>query len=464
MTLYVPSGTENVITDTYLRQFWSQSCGFSAWCGAYQLFPPPGWHADPGFKETGYCCGGHGGCAGCIMTLSQAIADYPTEVTFISDIPGAHIFIDGAEWWPGAVTGADGATFRGISPGTHTYELRQAGYQSVTGTFVLALNTPVTVLPSAGSISFASTPPGAEIFIDGADKGVKTPGTVSNMTPGVHAYILKLAGYLDYSGSVTVVSGQTASVSATLTPLCFPVWTCETPLNGYENDGCGNRRLNTACNPPQVGNISFTSTPSGAKIFLDGTDQAVNTPNIVSNVPVGTHTYILRLAGYNDYAGSISVTMGQTAAVTATMTVACTPVWKCEQPLNGYEADGCGNRRLNPTCNPPQVGSISFISTPQGAEIFIDGADQNIKTPATIFNIPVGTHTYTLKQTGYNDVTGTANVGLNQVAVASETFTPVTIPGIGSGTLLLGLLAFGVVGIIILNSAKQTTISVASDR
>lgn len=30
---------------------------------------------------------------------------------------------------------------------------------------------------------------------------------------------------------------------------CVPVWACETPLNGYESDGCGNRRSNTNCNP-----------------------------------------------------------------------------------------------------------------------------------------------------------------------------------------------------------------------
>ncbi len=29
----------------------------------------------------------------------------------------------------------------------------------------------------------------------------------------------------------------------------------------------------------------------------------------------------------------------------------CTPTWKCEVPANGYESDGCGNRRLNPICN-----------------------------------------------------------------------------------------------------------------
>lgn len=32
---------------------------------------------------------------------------------------------------------------------------------------------------------------------------------------------------------------------------CVPVWRCESPANGYENDGCGNRRLNVACNQIQ---------------------------------------------------------------------------------------------------------------------------------------------------------------------------------------------------------------------
>ncbi len=30
----------------------------------------------------------------------------------------------------------------------------------------------------------------------------------------------------------------------------------------------------------------------------------------------------------------------------------CVPNWMCEYPLNGYEQDGCGNRRLNSSCNP----------------------------------------------------------------------------------------------------------------
>jgi len=30
-------------------------------------------------------------------------------------------------------------------------------------------------------------------------------------------------------------------------PECIPHWTCEQPLNGYETDSCGNRRINTNC-------------------------------------------------------------------------------------------------------------------------------------------------------------------------------------------------------------------------
>jgi len=135
MTLYVPGGSENTITDTYLRQFWSESCGFNG-CIQYRLYDYnyPGWHHDVSFTETSYCCGGHGGCWYCIMTLSQMLANYQTEVTFISRIPGAQIFIDGAEWWPGTVTDA---TFRGIPPGFHSYVFILDGVVVGSGSFYL---------------------------------------------------------------------------------------------------------------------------------------------------------------------------------------------------------------------------------------------------------------------------------------------------------------------------------------
>jgi hypothetical protein len=360
MTLFVPGGTENVITDTYLRQFWSESCGYSGWCGRFQLFAPPGWHADPTFKETGYCCGGHGGCSNCIMTLSQAIADYPTEVTFVSDPPGAQIFIDGVEWWQGAITAADGATFRGISPGTHTYELRMAGYQSVTGTFVLALDTPITVLPPTGSASFSSIPSGAEIFIDGADQEVKTPNTVSSIPVGILAYTLKLPGYNDYTGTVNVIEDQTSQVSATLDVM----------------EGC----------------IIFNTTPQGAKIYIDEVEvPGIVTPGIVCSVSLGTHTYRLVLADYTPMTGSVTLVAGKGAVVSVIIT--------------------------------HETGSISFKSIPGDAEIIIDGIDQLVATPATITEI-TGTHDYTLRKTGYNDYSGVITVSAGQTATVEAVLVP----------------------------------------
>ena len=162
MTLYVPSGSENTITNTYLKQFWSPSCGYSntaahfqCAAGNFRRIAEPGWHPDPSFAEPGYCCGGHGGCGGCIMVQSQVIANYETETTFITYPIGAQIFIDSVEWWPGAITASDGATFIGISPIQHTYELRKSGYISATGTFQLVLGVP-TVISRTLSSSFAN--------------------------------------------------------------------------------------------------------------------------------------------------------------------------------------------------------------------------------------------------------------------------------------------------------------------
>lgn len=40
-----------------------------------------------------------------------------------------------------------------------------------------------------------------------------------------------------------------------------------------------------------------------------------------------------------------------------TINAACIPNWQCESGYTGYEADGCGNRRLNVTCIMPTCGT-----------------------------------------------------------------------------------------------------------
>jgi parallel beta-helix repeat protein len=76
---------------------------------------------------------------------------------------------------------------------------------------------------TAGSISISSVPSGASILFDGADKGV-TPATIKGIPAGSHTITLKKTGYLDYSGKVDVVAGQTVQVNPTLslTPTSTP--------------------------------------------------------------------------------------------------------------------------------------------------------------------------------------------------------------------------------------------------
>ncbi len=47
---------------------------------------------------------------------------------------------------------------------------------------------------------------------------------------------------------------------------CTPVWKCEVPANGYENDGCGSRRANARCDPIIKFPLSLTSDKSTIKV------------------------------------------------------------------------------------------------------------------------------------------------------------------------------------------------------
>lgn len=124
-----------------------------------------------------------------------------------------------------------------------------------------------------------------------------------------------------------------------------------------------------------VGNISFISYPGGAEVFIDGTDQGIKTPANVTDVPIGMHTFTVRLDGYNDFSGAVEVLENQTVnALPAILT--------------------------------PATGCIFFDSKPEGAKIFIDGTldkavDTGFVTPKLFCGLPLGIHVYRLILDGY---------------------------------------------------------------
>jgi hypothetical protein len=77
---------------------------------------------------------------------------------------------------------------------------------------------PLATMPAAGSLTVATSPGGATIFIDGVQRGI-SPATITGLSPGRHTLLLKLDGYEDLSAPVTVSAGQTSTYTLDLTLL-----------------------------------------------------------------------------------------------------------------------------------------------------------------------------------------------------------------------------------------------------
>jgi len=171
----------------------------------------------------------------------------------------------------------------------------------------------------------------------------------------------------------------------------------------------------------QTGSISVTSSPTGARIWLDGSDTGKNAPYTLTSVPPGTHTVSLKLSGYNDYSTSVSVTSGQTSTVAGT--------------LAGL-----------------QTGGVSIQSNPTGATVFLDNVAQGgTVTPTTISSVTTGSHSVRLTKSGYQDWTQSVSVTSGQTTPVSATMTPVTpgssvTPNDPSFSLLYGLHNTGLSG------------------
>ncbi len=108
---------------------------------------------------------------------------------------------------------------------------------------------------------------------------------------------------------------------------------------------------------PKVVTAEVTSTPSGAEIFLDGTDTGKKTPAKLEALALGSnHSVKLTLAGFDDVTEALNVPMG-------------------EQP-----GDGEVKRRLFLS---KKKGKLDVSSVPDHAELYVDGKF-TCETPCTV--------------------------------------------------------------------------------
>jgi len=143
--------------------------------------------------------------------------------------------------------------------------------------------------PTTGSISVNSTPSGAAISLDGTSTGNTTPHTLTGVSPGTHTVLLTLTGYDDFTASVDVTAGETATVNATMV--------AETP----------------------TGTLVVNSTPDGAAIWIDDTNTGETTDHTFSDYETGTYDIELKLTGYADWDSTVTVSDGATTTVNPTL-------------------------------------------------------------------------------------------------------------------------------------------------
>ncbi len=126
--------------------------------------------------------------------------------------------------------------------------------------------------------------------------------------------------------------------------------------------------------------IFISSQPPGADIFINGAKQSGQTPVTLPLAP-GQYNLVLRLAGYDAYAGSIQV------------------------------KDNI-QTQLNATLNEKSAARVAWAQVntdPKGAEIIVDGTSTGQFTPSRV-QVPAGMHTVILRLNGYQQAKRTVQV------------------------------------------------------
>jgi hypothetical protein len=126
--------------------------------------------------------------------------------------------------------------------------------------------------------------------------------------------------------------------------------------------------------------IFISSQPPGADVFINGAKQSGQTP-VTLPLAAGQYNLVLRLQGYEAYAGGIQVKDNiQT---------------QLHVPLTEKSAIRVAWAQVN--------------SNPKGAEIIVDGTSTGRFTPARV-QVPSGLHTMTLRLNGFQQAKRTFQV------------------------------------------------------
>lgn len=283
-----------------------------------------------------------------LVTLEKAARPAHLEVVAASDggATGAEVSIDGV------VRGTLPNGFE-VAAGRHNLEVKKAGWKTLTKWFDLTDDERRTVEvvlerseQASGTLLVTADGPG-EVYVDGARRDL-APALVTGLAPGEHVVEVRREGALPWRQSIAIAPGQQAKVSANLGGAA--------PTGESGPDDRGKTSLRVQATVPD------------AEVFLDGATLG-KAPIDRHDLAAGKHDLIVRKDGYEELRREVYLFQGQPVALVADLR---------------------------------NVGKVRFLSSPQGAEVSIDGEPIGT-TPIERDDISAGEHVIVFKLNGYDN-------------------------------------------------------------
>jgi hypothetical protein len=233
-----------------------------------------------------------------------------------------------------------------------------------------------------GQMAVESTPPGALVQVDGkADPSWVTPYTMAGLAPGQHTVAISKTGYSTDTRTIEVASGSRALVSIHLAPL--------------------------------MATLSVSSNPAGANILVDGKDTRKLTPARLT-LDKGTHTILLRKAGYLDETASSQLVQGEIASLSPALRPLgnvddMRTVGKFKKMFGGNGGQG--------------MGTVSVKTQPKGAQIAVNQHMLDKASPVDFLLNP-GNYIIDISLSGYAPVRKVIVVDKSGKVVVDEVLQP----------------------------------------
>ena len=350
-----------------------------------------------------------------VLPVSAAIGS-DTAIIYVTSSPSGATATDSATGstitTPGSFT-----VYTTGTPENHYITVSKNGYYDYyydAGTPVkddyITVNAILTPIQTDGYLAVSSNPSGANIYVDGVYKGT-TAATIT-VSAGFHTIRLEKSGYDSWSGSANVITGQTTSISGSMTP---------TVTYGY---------------------LYVTSSPSAADVYVNGVYKG-DTSFTIGLTP-GTYSVVVKKAGYNSYSTTTTVSAGTTTTVSANLkTSADAYIQVASYPAGAaVYIDGTyvGNTQYSTAANPNYMHAGPFTAgTAHTLSLKLDGYN----TYSTSFVLSSGeTRTITVTMTPVTPVVTTAYLQINSNPAAASVYvdnvfrgyTPLYLSDITSGT------------------------------